>query len=222
MASTISSASGADFVALLGFCPLHCALGIAFGLGLRSDRVPLSGLLGRAVVSGLLSSDGILHGRCLRAHRTSLFGALQLRFSRGGTGLRGLGIGDGLDAVGLFALLGLGLLELPLGGQRIVAGHGAGNCYSATSMDAFRPPGGERDGLTIHDTMGVLDRHLADFVDRKALRPLILALPDRKRTILALRFFEEKTQSQCPMSQMHMSRLLARIMAQLRCELLTP
>jgi hypothetical protein len=55
------------------------------------------------------------------------------------------------------------------------------HCYSATSMDAFRPPGGERDGLTIHDTMGVLDRHLADLVDRKALRPLILALP-RPRT----------------------------------------
>ena len=45
--------SGADFVALLGFCPLHCALGVAFGLGLRSDRVPLSGLLGRAVVQRL-------------------------------------------------------------------------------------------------------------------------------------------------------------------------
>jgi RNA polymerase sigma-B factor len=93
-------------------------------------------------------------------------------------------------------------------------------------LDAFRPPGGERDGLTIHDTMGVLDRHLADFVDRKALRPLILALPDRERTILALRFFEEKTQSQIAeqlgMSQMHVSRLLARILAQLRCELLTP
>ncbi len=40
-------------------------------------------------------------------------------------GLRGLGIGDRLDGVGLFALLGLGLLELALGGQRIVAGHGA-------------------------------------------------------------------------------------------------
>jgi hypothetical protein len=58
------------------------------------------------------------------------------------------------------------------------------HCYSATSMDAFRPPGGERDGLTIHDTMGVLDRHLADLVDRKALRPLILRYPDRERTIL--------------------------------------
>jgi hypothetical protein len=105
--------SGADFVALLGFYPLHRALGIAFGLGLGSGRVPLSGLLGRAVLSGLLSSDGILHGRCLRAHRNSLFGALQLGFSRGGMGLRGLGIGDGLHTVRFFALLGLGLLELP-------------------------------------------------------------------------------------------------------------
>jgi hypothetical protein len=34
-----------------------------------------------------------------------------------GVGLRGFGIGDGFDAVGLFALLGLGLLELSLDGQ---------------------------------------------------------------------------------------------------------
>ena len=121
--------SGVDLVALLGFCPLHCALGVAFGLGLFSGRVPLSGLLGRAVVRGLLSSDGILDGRGLCAHRSTLLGALQLGFSRVGMGLRGLGIGDGLNAVGLFALLGLGLLELPLGGQRIVAGHGAGNFF---------------------------------------------------------------------------------------------
>ena len=123
---------GADFLALLGFCPLHRALGVAFGLGLGSDRVALSGLLGRAVLSGLLSSDGILHGRRLRAHCNSLFGTLKLGSSRGGMGLRGLGIGDGLHTVGLFALLGLGLLELPLGGQRIVAGHGAGNFFRLT------------------------------------------------------------------------------------------
>lgn len=61
--------------------------------------------------------------------------------------------------------------------------------------------------------VGSRHRHLADFVDREALRPLIFALPDRQRTILALRFFEEKTQSQIAeqlgMSQMHVSRLLA-------------
>jgi RNA polymerase sigma-B factor len=65
--------------------------------------------------------------------------------------------------------------------------------------------------------VGSRHRHLADFVDREALRPLIFALPDRQRTILALRFFEEKTQSQIAeqlgMSQMHVSRLLAGILA---------
>src|SRR6476659_11285807 len=101
-------------------------------LVLRPDRVPLSGLLGRAVLSGLLSSDGVLHGSCLRAHRNSLFGALQRGVSGGAMGLRGLGIGDGLHAVGIPALLGVGLLELPLGGQRIVAGHGAGNFFRLT------------------------------------------------------------------------------------------
>ena len=70
--------------------------------------------------------------------------------------------------------------ELGIDRQEMVEAIIAGNCYSATSMDAFRPSGGERDGLTIHDTMGALDRHLADLVDREALRPLILALPDRE------------------------------------------
>ena len=34
--------SGVDLVALLGFCPLHCALGVAFGLGLSlaASRCP--------------------------------------------------------------------------------------------------------------------------------------------------------------------------------------
>jgi len=38
-------------------------------------------------------------------------------FCRFGMGLRDLGIGDGFNAVGLLALLGLGLLELSLSGQ---------------------------------------------------------------------------------------------------------
>jgi hypothetical protein len=32
-------------------------------------------------------------------------------------GLLGLGVGDGFDTVGLFALLGLSLFELPLGSE---------------------------------------------------------------------------------------------------------
>ena len=54
-------------------------------------------------------------------------------------GLCGLGIGDGLDAVGFFALLGLGLFALPLGGQRIVAGHGAGDFFRLTFDQSIKP-----------------------------------------------------------------------------------
>ena len=85
----------------------------------------MTGLLGGAFLSGLLSSDGALHGRRLGVHRDSLLCAFHPGFCCFGMSLRGLGIGDGLDAVGLFALLGLGLLELALGGQRVVAGHSA-------------------------------------------------------------------------------------------------
>lgn len=63
-------------------------------------------------------------------------------------------------------------------------------------------------------------------MDRESLRPLIIALPDRERTILALRFFEERTQTQIAeqmgLSQMHVSRLLARTLANLRRELMRP
>ena len=57
------------------------------------------------------------HGRRLRVHLNALLCAFHPGFCQFGMGLRGFGIGDGVDAVGLFALLGLGLLELPLGSQ---------------------------------------------------------------------------------------------------------
>jgi len=55
---------------------------------------------------------------------------------------------------------------------------------------------------------------------RAALGPLIAELPERERRILYLRFFRGMTQSQIAgrlgISQMHVSRLLARSLAQLR------
>ena len=53
---------GADFNALLDFRPLDVALGWEFGVGLLFSGVALSGLLGRALLSGLLRTDGILDG----------------------------------------------------------------------------------------------------------------------------------------------------------------
>ncbi|WP_181784575.1 sigma-70 family RNA polymerase sigma factor, partial [Pseudonocardia pini] len=54
----------------------------------------------------------------------------------------------------------------------------------------------------------------------EALRPLLDRLPARERDILMLRFFGDMTQTQIAerlgISQMHVSRLLARTLADLR------
>jgi RNA polymerase sigma-B factor len=56
--------------------------------------------------------------------------------------------------------------------------------------------------------------------ERATLSPLIQALPARQQLILHLRFFEGLTQleiaGQLGISQMHVSRLLARSLADLR------
>jgi RNA polymerase sigma-B factor len=58
---------------------------------------------------------------------------------------------------------------------------------------------------------------------REALTPLLAALPERDRTILALRFFEGLTQTEIGqrvgISQMHVSRRLSRTLAVLRAGL---
>jgi RNA polymerase sigma-B factor len=55
---------------------------------------------------------------------------------------------------------------------------------------------------------------------RESLKPLLEKLPPREKKILLLRFFGNMTQSQIAaelgISQMHVSRLLARTLAQLR------
>jgi RNA polymerase sigma-B factor len=69
----------------------------------------------------------------------------------------------------------------------------------------------------------VADANLAKVEYRHALRPLLEELPERERTILALRFFGEMTQTeiaqQIGISQMHVSRVLARTLAHLRAAL---
>ncbi len=56
--------------------------------------------------------------------------------------------------------------------------------------------------------------------------PVLAALPQRERTVLKLRFFENMTQTQIAqrlgISQMHVSRLLARALATLRQQVRTP
>ena len=94
----------------------------------------------------------------------------------------------------------------------------AGQAYRFASIDA--PVPGEDDTGTLAASLGEEDESMADVEHRVSLSPLIAMLPARQQKILHLRFFEGLTQSeiatQLGISQMHVSRLLARSLAQLR------
>ena len=95
----------------------------------------------------------------------------------------------------------------------------AGNAYSPAALET--PLGGtEEDGLRLADTLGSEDRHY-DYVEfGAAFGPAFADLPEREQRILHMRFFEDLTQSEIAaklgISQMHVSRLLRRTLAELR------
>jgi RNA polymerase sigma-B factor len=94
----------------------------------------------------------------------------------------------------------------------------AGQAYRFASLDAPSP--GDEDNETMAAHLGEEDPQLVDAEHRATLSPLIARLPPREQTILHMRFFEGLTQSEIAqrlgISQMHVSRLLARSLAQLR------
>ena len=95
----------------------------------------------------------------------------------------------------------------------------AAQCYQTKSLDA--PVGGDGDDSpSVVDRLGNHDTCINAVDNREALRPLLAQLPEREREILTMRFYGYKTQSQIAqrlgISQMHVSRLLARSLAQLR------
>jgi RNA polymerase sigma-B factor len=93
----------------------------------------------------------------------------------------------------------------------------AGRAYNAASLEAAQEHEG---GLALLDRLGYEDSALADVEHRDMVRHLLVQLPERERRIIMLRFFANLTQSQIStelgMSQMHVSRLLARILTRLR------
>ncbi|OEV18553.1 RNA polymerase subunit sigma, partial [Streptomyces nanshensis] len=73
---------------------------------------------------------------------------------------------------------------------------------------------------SLADRLGYEDSALEGVEYRESLKPLLAKLPPRERQIIMLRFFANMTQSQIGeevgISQMHVSRLLTRTLAQLR------
>jgi RNA polymerase sigma-B factor len=110
--------------------------------------------------------------------------------------------------------------RLGIATEEVVEGLDAQQAYRSTSLDEL--VSGADTALT--DTLGVADAELDKVDYRQTLAPLLDELPERERTILVLRFFGNMTQTQIAdrvgISQMHVSRLLAQTLAQLRRRML--
>jgi RNA polymerase sigma-B factor len=108
--------------------------------------------------------------------------------------------------------------HLGLSEEEVLEGLESANAYSAVSLDA--PDTGDDDSPRVADTLGGFDDSLEGVEYRESLKPMLEQLPPREKKILLLRFFGNMTQSQIAtelgISQMHVSRLLARTLAQLR------
>jgi RNA polymerase sigma-B factor len=112
--------------------------------------------------------------------------------------------------------------RLAVSEEDVLEGLESANAYSTVSLDAGN--GSDDDAAAVLDTVGVDDAALEGVEYRESLRPLLAKLAPRERQILVLRFFRNMTQSQIAaevgISQMHVSRLLARTLADLRTGLL--
>jgi RNA polymerase sigma-B factor len=108
--------------------------------------------------------------------------------------------------------------------KEVIEARLASNGYRSSSLDAAI--GNSDDGETaLSDFIGNEDGALELVEDFHALAPMISDLDERSRKILHWRFVEELTQAQIAerlgVSQMHVSRLLSRTLAQLREGMLT-
>jgi RNA polymerase sigma-B factor len=103
--------------------------------------------------------------------------------------------------------------------EEIVEGIESSNAYATLSLDAS-DNGEDGAAATMLDAIGVDDANLEHVEIRESLKPLLDQLEPREKKILLLRFFKNMTQSQIAdeigVSQMHVSRLLTRTLAQLR------
>jgi RNA polymerase sigma-B factor len=100
----------------------------------------------------------------------------------------------------------------------------ASNGYNSASLDAAISSSDDGEAA-LADFIGLDDTALELVEDFNTLAPLIAELDDRERRIIHMRFVDELTQAQIGehlgVSQMHVSRLIARTLAKLRAGMLT-
>ncbi len=102
--------------------------------------------------------------------------------------------------------------------EEVIEALEAGRGYRSASLDSPGPD----ETTDLSERLGVEDEQFLAAETRTTLVPLLAELPHRERLILHLRFFRGLTQSEIAkeldISQMHVSRLLARSLARLRSE----
>ncbi|WP_406288914.1 SigB/SigF/SigG family RNA polymerase sigma factor [Embleya sp. NBC_00896] len=112
--------------------------------------------------------------------------------------------------------------RLGLTTEQVTEGLTASAGYAASSLDA--PAGADGPGEIYAARASFVDPGFETAENLHVLKPLIAALPQRDRDIVSMRFGQELTQAQIGerlgISQMHVSRLLNRILTRLRTELL--
>jgi len=90
----------------------------------------------------------------------------------------------------------------------------------ARTSDSLDHGTGTTEGDVEPRAVAVIDPAFDDIDDRESLRPLLEALPARERAIITMRFVQGMSQSaiaeELGISQMHVSRLLARSLRDLR------
>jgi RNA polymerase sigma-B factor len=113
--------------------------------------------------------------------------------------------------------------ELAIRDDEVLEAMEVGGAYRSASLDATGREGREESGLA--ERIGRADANFDLVEHRVVIERALEKLPDREQMILRLRFFDELTQTeiaeQVGVSQMHISRLLARSLADLRAHLQT-
>jgi len=97
--------------------------------------------------------------------------------------------------------------------EEILEAQESANAYSAISLDGPTSTDDSGGETSLGDILGGEDGELDRIEKREAVRPVMATVPPRERRILELWFFRGKTQAEIAdelgMSQMHVSRLLA-------------
>ncbi|MFD4560846.1 SigB/SigF/SigG family RNA polymerase sigma factor [Streptomyces sp. NPDC058469] len=111
--------------------------------------------------------------------------------------------------------------------EEVIEARKASNGYTSSSLDAALSSDAGAEGETVlADVIGEEDPGLELVDDLSSLAPLIAQLDERERKIIHMRFVEERTQAEIGeelgISQMHVSRLISRMLQRLRAGLLDP